>query len=177
MASGHVNRAKRPNTWPHRPSLQREDFSCQPGAVHTWHFSDVTAGLRNVCCWGKSGSRDCVTRLPSLTQSGPCTVRKLIRSFRCFPGPRVRRPFPYSPRLRNASGASASISQYPNAANVPSINGLLGLRYRPHQIECESGRLDASGCPSPNTWRWPLIVSMYSRTRAMRPSRHSKMKQ
>src|SRR4030088_857925 len=36
MASGHVNRAKRPNTWPHRPSLQREDFSCQPGAVHTW---------------------------------------------------------------------------------------------------------------------------------------------
>jgi len=19
------------------------------------HFSDVTAGLRNVCCWGKSG--------------------------------------------------------------------------------------------------------------------------
>ena len=30
----------RPNTWPHRPSLRREDFSCQPGAVHTWHFSD-----------------------------------------------------------------------------------------------------------------------------------------
>src|SRR6266581_7151461 len=31
------------------------------------HFSDVTAGLRSVCCWGKSGSRDCVARLPSLT--------------------------------------------------------------------------------------------------------------
>ena len=34
-----------------------------------WHFSDFTAGLRNVCCWGKSGSRDCVTRLPSLSRS------------------------------------------------------------------------------------------------------------
>ena len=35
-----------------------------------WHFADVTAGVRNVCCWGKSGSRDCVARLPSLTQLG-----------------------------------------------------------------------------------------------------------
>jgi hypothetical protein len=41
MASGHVNRTYRPNTWPHRPSLRREDSSCQPGAVHTWHFCDV----------------------------------------------------------------------------------------------------------------------------------------
>jgi hypothetical protein len=36
MASGHVNRIYRPNTWQHRPSLRREDFSCQSGAVHTW---------------------------------------------------------------------------------------------------------------------------------------------
>ena len=41
MASGHVNRTYRPNTWQHRPSLRREDSSCQPGAVHTWHFSDL----------------------------------------------------------------------------------------------------------------------------------------
>jgi len=41
MASGHVNRIKRPNTWLHRPMLQnREESSCQTGAVHTWHFSD-----------------------------------------------------------------------------------------------------------------------------------------
>jgi hypothetical protein len=39
MASGHVNRINRPNTWLHRPSLRREDFSCQPGAVHTWHIA------------------------------------------------------------------------------------------------------------------------------------------
>jgi hypothetical protein len=42
MASGQVNRVKRPNTWLQRPMLQnREESSCQTGAVHTWHFSDV----------------------------------------------------------------------------------------------------------------------------------------
>ena len=39
MASGHVNRANRPNTWLHRPSLRREVFPCQLGAVHTWHIA------------------------------------------------------------------------------------------------------------------------------------------
>jgi len=39
MASGHVNRTYRPNTWLHWPSLQREENSCQPGAVHTWHIA------------------------------------------------------------------------------------------------------------------------------------------
>jgi hypothetical protein len=38
MASGHVNRTNRPNTWLHRPATQREDFPCQLGAVHTWHL-------------------------------------------------------------------------------------------------------------------------------------------
>jgi hypothetical protein len=37
MASGHVNRTNRPNTWLHRPATRREDSPCQPGAVHTWH--------------------------------------------------------------------------------------------------------------------------------------------
>ena len=39
MASGHVNRTQRPNTWLHRPSPQREDSPCQLGAVHTWPFA------------------------------------------------------------------------------------------------------------------------------------------
>src|SRR5215471_2633428 len=38
MASGHVNRSNRPNTWRHRPATPREDFPCQLGAVHTWRF-------------------------------------------------------------------------------------------------------------------------------------------
>src|SRR6478672_2012236 len=39
MASGHVNRVNRPNTWLHRPMLQREESPCQTGAVHTWHIA------------------------------------------------------------------------------------------------------------------------------------------
>jgi hypothetical protein len=42
MASGQVNRVKRPNTWLQRPMLQnREESSCQTGAVHTWHLADL----------------------------------------------------------------------------------------------------------------------------------------
>src|SRR6266496_6782275 len=40
MASGHANRANRPNTWLHRPATRREVLTCQPGAVHTWHKAD-----------------------------------------------------------------------------------------------------------------------------------------
>jgi hypothetical protein len=43
MASGHVNRINRPNTWLHRPMLRREVLTCQPGAVHTWHLADQSA--------------------------------------------------------------------------------------------------------------------------------------
>jgi transposase len=32
MASGHVNRTNRPNTWLLRPTQQSEESSCQPGA-------------------------------------------------------------------------------------------------------------------------------------------------
>jgi hypothetical protein len=39
MASGHVNRANRPNTWLHRPTLQTGKSPCQLGAVHTWHIA------------------------------------------------------------------------------------------------------------------------------------------
>jgi hypothetical protein len=56
MASGHVNRTNRPNTWLHRPSLQREDFPCQLGAVHMAHIAalDVCDAMSAV---GESGRR------------------------------------------------------------------------------------------------------------------------
>jgi hypothetical protein len=54
MASGHVNRIYRPNTWQHRPSLRREDFTCQPGAVHTWHETDMPTALSDVRSWGRA---------------------------------------------------------------------------------------------------------------------------
>jgi hypothetical protein len=41
MASGHANRANRPNTWLHRPATRREVLTCQPGAVHTWHKAAI----------------------------------------------------------------------------------------------------------------------------------------
>jgi hypothetical protein len=56
MASGHVNRANRPNTWLHRPSCKREESPCQQGAVHTWHFSEVRLAVRGDRFWIQSGS-------------------------------------------------------------------------------------------------------------------------
>jgi integrase len=47
MASGHVNRINRPNTWLHRPATRREVLTCQPGAVHTWHEADSAIGCRD----------------------------------------------------------------------------------------------------------------------------------
>jgi hypothetical protein len=41
MASGHVNRTNRPNTWLHRPACKRGEKPCQLGAVHTWHLCDI----------------------------------------------------------------------------------------------------------------------------------------
>ena len=57
MASGHENRANRPNTWLHRPSCKREENPCQRGAVHTWHFSEVPAPATEGRSWLQSGLR------------------------------------------------------------------------------------------------------------------------
>src|SRR5262245_28892119 len=48
MASGHVNRTNRPNTWLHRPACKREEKPCQLGAVHTWHKADILAASIDV---------------------------------------------------------------------------------------------------------------------------------
>src|SRR5262249_53195033 len=45
-ASGHEHRANRPNTWPHRPMLQREQSSCQPGAIHTMRVTDCLVSFK-----------------------------------------------------------------------------------------------------------------------------------
>jgi hypothetical protein len=54
MASGHVNRTKRPNTWLHRPMLQREKAlaNSEPsthGIYRTWR-----SGLRTSGYWSKA---------------------------------------------------------------------------------------------------------------------------
>ena len=57
MASGHVNRTNRPNTWLHRPSLRREKSPCQLGAVHTWHFATGTDALNFRLVWEHCGHK------------------------------------------------------------------------------------------------------------------------
>src|SRR5215472_3204499 len=53
MASGHINRANRPNTWLHRPACRREEKPCQLGAVHTWHKADKS---RRLAIWPLLGA-------------------------------------------------------------------------------------------------------------------------
>jgi len=72
MASGHANRANRPNTWLHRPATRREVLTCQPGAVHTWHLADVQTALMNVRFEGNNGHDAYVTRCLLMTQNRHC---------------------------------------------------------------------------------------------------------
>jgi len=68
MASGHVNRINRPNTWLHRPATRREDFPCQPGAVHTWHKATDRCSAEIWSLLERSGHR--AGRLRSLPLPG-----------------------------------------------------------------------------------------------------------
>jgi hypothetical protein len=63
MASGHVNRTNRPNTWLHRPACGREESPCQPGAVHTWHISDIARQQVEVRFRCKSGHAADITAM------------------------------------------------------------------------------------------------------------------
>ena len=70
MASGHANRANRPNTWPHRPATRREVLTCQPGAVHTWHKAEVNC-LRVIRpLYGTERTIDFAMPMSTVTQSG-----------------------------------------------------------------------------------------------------------
>src|SRR4029453_18083742 len=78
MASGHVNRINRPNTWLHRPTCKREKRPCQLGAVHTWHLWDIAhrfSEVREAC---QSGHRANIAEGPNLTD----TVEKVTRDYR-----------------------------------------------------------------------------------------------
>jgi hypothetical protein len=81
MASGHVNRANRPNTWLHRPATRREDSPCQLGAVHTWHKADVDGLPINVRFRGSSRHREYDGAL--MTQSGPHVQFSNLRARLC----------------------------------------------------------------------------------------------
>src|SRR5262249_28028593 len=63
MASGHVNRIKRPNTWLHRPACGREESPCQLGAVHTWHEADMSRQVAYVRRGDRMRRREFITLL------------------------------------------------------------------------------------------------------------------
>src|SRR5262249_19686031 len=50
MASGHVNRTNRPNTWLHRPACKREEKPCQLGAVHSCGSMSAFGGKADIEC-------------------------------------------------------------------------------------------------------------------------------
>ena len=70
MASGHVNRTQRPNTWLHRPSLRREASPCQPGAVHTWPTATDIVPQQSVGLWGQTGSDGRTPEMTLMTRHG-----------------------------------------------------------------------------------------------------------
>jgi hypothetical protein len=85
MASGQVNRIKRPNTWLQRPMLQnREESSCQTGAVHTWHFSDLTCRGDDVRSWGQNGHPAARPGRPLMTRNGHW-AENLVKSIESSP--------------------------------------------------------------------------------------------
>ena len=55
MASGHVNRANRPNTWLLRPTLQREDFLANP-EPSTHGPKRTSRAVPIVCNWLKAAT-------------------------------------------------------------------------------------------------------------------------
>jgi hypothetical protein len=88
MASGHVNRTYRPNTWQHRPSLQREESPCQPGAVHTWQIASFrhAAGFGRYRGMAHPGHESLSAYFPaSPTLRFPNNILSLIRSFARHP--------------------------------------------------------------------------------------------
>jgi hypothetical protein len=58
MASGHVNRTNRPNTWLHRPSLRRDDSPCQPGARKAFSTAVVNHSFMRARCFDVSQGLD-----------------------------------------------------------------------------------------------------------------------
>src|SRR5262249_51073273 len=72
MASGHVSRANRPNTWLHRPALHVKKTLANRGAVHTWHNAEERACSIHVRFSAESGHREVGAALPRCAISGSC---------------------------------------------------------------------------------------------------------
>jgi hypothetical protein len=81
MASGHVNRTKRPNTWLHRPACKREEKPCQLGAVHTWHLCDIARAPIDI----RFRANRTFRRHRRMTESDPQRLREHFIGFAYWP--------------------------------------------------------------------------------------------
>jgi hypothetical protein len=69
MASGHVNRIKRPNTWLHRPMLQNVKKALANTEPST-HGTNRTGRSDDVRCSGWTGSAGLTVKPTLLTRNG-----------------------------------------------------------------------------------------------------------
>ena len=83
MASGHVSRIKRPNTWLHRPMLQNVKkalANTEPSTHGT--FETCQMDSENVCLSGKIGSP---VRTVKVTRMTPCGHSEDVEFDPCGP--------------------------------------------------------------------------------------------
>ena len=122
MASGHVNRTNRPNTWLHRPATRREDFPCQPGAVHTWHKADSGRCLLISPLWGGKRTTKCSGRaFPLLTHSGNRDSIRGTGFMECSTADRPHSALMLAARITLPHFSVSSAMSFPNAADVIDI--------------------------------------------------------
>ena len=70
MASGHVNRTKRPNTWLHRPTLQNVKKALANPEPSTHGTFGTATGPDDVHFQGKTGSSRPTAKVTRLTRIG-----------------------------------------------------------------------------------------------------------
>jgi hypothetical protein len=114
MASGHVNRANRPNTWLLRPSLLREDIPCQSGAAAMASPSRRATARRSTSAAGRTGQHcpKAIAVVAKCLDSADEKVR-LMAAKPCATGSETRRNTTGTVLVAEATGPSARLALPP----------------------------------------------------------------
>ena len=162
MASGHVNRKRRPNTWLLRPNLRRAESPCRHGAVHTWHKADIGRDARGRQLSGaKQTFRTKARPRPLMTQSR----RDLDLGFWRLGS----RTFPNSARR---SGLWCRRRSRTAPSHLPAILPLPGL---PTMMSSPPSPMNSSKPPSPRSTLWPSMPSRAKISSKLSPGAPSKV--
>jgi hypothetical protein len=79
MASGQVNRIKRPDTWLHRPMLQNVKKALANSEPSTHGTSHHIAAMRNLVATGHGGHWSSLHQSSSIYECAPQSVNSSIR--------------------------------------------------------------------------------------------------